>query len=129
MKLQLSEGLFDDFEVIDEVEEVIPNVLVKELKVDDEVPATPQVGAETGVANLLIDAINDEWETISKYNDLIANLQSNPDMVLTIQDIVAEENTHVGQLQKLLLQISPNVYNIQKGEIEAEEQLQQSEGV
>lgn len=47
-------------------------------------------------------------------------------MIPVIQDIVAEENTHIGQLQQILLQISPNVQNIEKGEIEGEEQLQET---
>lgn len=42
-------------------------------------------------------------------------------MVDVIQDIVSEENVHVGQLQKALETISSNTNDIAKGEQEAEE--------
>ena len=44
-------------------------------------------------------------------------------MIPVIQDIVAEENVHVGQLQKLLETLSSNTQEIEKGELEADEQL------
>ena len=116
MKLVLDESLF--YDVIDVITDPI---------VDDFSKETPDPGVDIGVANILIAAINDEWQTISRYNDLIANLSQHPDMIDTIQDIVAEENVHVGQLQKLLQQISPNVENIEKGEEEADQQLGESE--
>lgn len=117
MKLVLNEDLFDDVTEI-----IIPDAEIEPVKVDDTNKETP-IGNDIGVSNLIINAINDEWQTIEYYNELIANLQNNPDMIPVIQDIVAEENTHVGQLQKMLLQISPNVSNILSGEEEASRQM------
>ena len=43
--------------------------------------------------------------------------------VNVLRDIVAEENIHVGQLQKLMEKFSPNAKNIAVGEEEAATQL------
>lgn len=87
---------------------------------------TPEPGPDMGVANLLITLINGEWDTIKDYNDFIATISAEggyDDMLAAIQDIVSEENVHVGQLQKLLQQISPDALKIAQGEQEAQEQL------
>ena len=78
-----------------------------------------------GIANMLITAINDEWETVKMYNDLIVNMETfgYTNMTEVIRDVINEENKHIGQLSKALETISPNVANIEKGEQEAEEQL------
>lgn len=121
-KLVLNEELFDD--VVDIiVPEVETNVALKKVNVDSK--ETPNPGNDTGVSNLIIHAINGEWDTIAEYNSLISNLGNNPDMIPVIQDIVAEENKHIGQLQQILLQISPNVSNIDSGEEEAVGQMQE----
>ena len=80
---------------------------------------------DNGIANMLITAINDEWNTVKMYNDLIVNMETfgYPEMTEVIRDIINEENKHIGQLSKVLETISPNVANIEKGEQEAEEQL------
>ena len=119
-KLVLNEDLFDDV-----VDIVVPDVETDFAidTIDSSITETPDLGNDLGVSNAIIDAINDEWEAISKYNSLLANLTNNPEMIPIIQDIIAEENTHVGQLQQILLQISPNVQNINIGEEEASEQL------
>ena len=94
-------------------------------QVVDEEP-TPEPGPDMGVANLLINLINDEWEAIKGYNDFVATISAEggfDDMLAAIQDIVSEENVHVGQLQKLLQQISPDALKIAQGEAEAQEQL------
>ena len=121
MKLILNEDLFDDVDSF-----VVPEIEIEPIKIEDTNKETPE-GIDIGVSNLLINAINDEWETIAYYNDIIANLQNHEDMIPVIQDIVAEENKHVGQLQKILLQISPNVSNILQGEEEASQQMETNE--
>lgn len=86
----------------------------------------PEPGPDMGVANLLITLINGEWDTIKDYNDFIATISAEggyDDMLAAIQDIVSEENVHVGQLQKLLQQISPDALKIAQGEQEAQEQI------
>lgn len=94
------------------------------------IPTGPQPGPDTGVADLLIAAINDEWEAIRTYNSLVASLSAettnNPqfaDMINVINDINAEENKHVGQLQEILKAISPNAHMINQGEIEGKQQF------
>lgn len=98
-------------------------------------PEGPKEGSDTGVADLLITAINDEWEAIRKYNSLIATLRfestSNSiyeSFVDVISEISNEENKHVGQLQELLKQISPNVESISDGEVEGASQLKFANG-
>lgn len=103
--------------------------------VDDSIPV--EVGTDvvadttdTFIANTLIEAIKDEWATIALYNNMLATLFTEgleddkyKDMIPVIQDIVKEENTHVGQLQKALSTISPDTDDIANGEMEAEGQL------
>lgn len=93
-----------------------------------DIPATPEVGPDTGISNLLITAINGEWDTIKLYNDIITTASDvhKEEIIKTIQDITAEENAHVGQLQKLLAMYSPNVSKIAEGESEAQEQIDDS---
>lgn len=114
----LSEDWFDDVAEV----EVLDNIEEPEEEFSKQ---GPDVGPDTGIAALLIDAINDEWATIDKYNSIITMMseENKVDMMPVIQDITAEENTHVGQLQTLLQSISPNVENIVDGETEAKEQM------
>ena len=90
----------------------------------------PEPGLGTGLSNAIIALINDEWEAIDGYNSFIATLAAEdvlPEAIDIIKDIANEENLHIGQLQKLLQMISPNVDSIAKGEEEAEEQIQNAE--
>ena len=94
----------------------------------EDVPETPKPGVETGFSNMLIDAINGEWDTINLYNSIIATLSQEKDkkydaIIKVLQDITNEENVHVGQLQKALELLSPNTASIADGEKEAQEQI------
>lgn len=84
----------------------------------------PQPGPEAGLSAIINKLIIDEWEAIDAYNSAIvtARLEKYDDLTTVLQDIVNEENIHVGQLQKLLEQISPNTTLIKQGEQEAAEQ-------
>ena len=136
--LTLDESLFDD---------EVDNFLTKDVDVEntefdddfseymdehslEDVPEGPAPGTDTGVASELIALINDEWEAIQGYNNAIATLRAtaadNPfylDAVKVLEEISAEENVHVGQLQEVLKHISPNASEIQKGTKEAKSQL------
>ena len=99
-------------------------------------PEGPKQGSDQGVADLIINSINDEWEAIRFYNSLIATLKheavNNPmydAFVTVVGDIVNEENKHVGQLQEILSRISPNTESIQDGHREGETQLRQFGGL
>lgn len=114
-KLNLNEDIFDDaIVVIEDETDTLPG------------PTTPE---DNGVTSLLLDAINDEISTIDKYNVIIANIQNYPDFIPVIQDIVNEENNHVGMLQELLKKVSPNAEIISSGETEAKEILSMNEGL
>ena len=85
------EDIFDDaIIVVEEPEE--PDILPG--------PTTPQ---ENGVASLLLDAINDEIATIDKYNVILANIQTYPEFILVIQDILNEENNQKSLYYRMLL--------------------------
>lgn len=137
-KLNLDEALFDD---------ELDSFLTKDVPVNDSdfdddfseytdehsvenVLPGPAEGADTGVASELIALINDEWEAIQGYNNAIASLRAaseeNPfyeEAIKVLEEISAEENVHVGQLQELLKHVSPNAAEIQKGTQEAKSQL------
>ena len=105
-------------------EDIEDPMAVKEDAVEES-EKVPQTSEAVGLSNAIIQEINGEWETIQHYNDLISLMgaQGYDSMVDVISDIVAEENTHIGQLQKCLQMISPNVDKIDDGETEASEQL------
>lgn len=76
--------------------------------------------------------IKDEQEAISGYNAFIMWINDNPaqfssipgDIKAVINDIIAEENKHIGQLQTLLSYVNPHQQDIVDGEQEASHQLQ-----
>ena len=103
--------------------------------VDGDVRPSPESGAATGIAGMLIDAINDEWETINRYNSMISTIRGMledidniegitagdlQDTVEIIENINNEENNHVGMLQSALALYSENVETIKDGEKEAD---------
>jgi hypothetical protein len=90
----------------------------------------PEEGPEYGLSSIINTAIQDEWKTIQLYNDLVVNATSYgyEDIVSVIDDIRAEEIRHVGQLQKALETISPNLVELKDGEEEAKKQLNNPEG-
>lgn len=99
-----------------------------EEKKDEESLDPPEAGEPIGVANLLNMLIKSEWDAIEDYNSVIqtlAGMDFDETILNIIKDIVGEEHVHVGQLQKALETVSPNVGNIQEGEKEAAEQLQE----
>ena len=130
-------GHFDDYK-IDEFDDdiFIYEPLAKANALTDHngeaVPEGPKVGIDSGIADTLINLINDEWEAIQGYNnfrEMILTAQNNgdgnyTDMLRVIDEVVNEENLHVGQLQELLKKVSPNTESIAKGEEEAQEQLE-----
>ena len=131
-KLILNEDLFEPFEfselfpddIIEEPTEVEIPAAVADAEinvVEEETPSGPATGAETGIANQLIEMINGEWNTIADYNNLITMLTQYgfEEFIPVIEDINNEENLHVGQLQALLQKISPNAGSIEQGELEA----------
>lgn len=98
-------------------------------------PEGPKEGSDTGVADLIISAIHDEWTAIQRYNSLIATLRAEVSnnteyegFISVFEEINNEENKHVGQLQEMLKHISPNANSIAEGEAEGASQLQFANG-
>ena len=132
-KIQLQENL------LKEEAEAIPVIVVTEepvqqLPIDEPVVVDPapllDVGApdslpsETlGIADMLMNAINDEYETIASYNMIIANLNEAgyPDLAAVISHINEEEQIHVGMIQHALEKISEQAKKVEEGRVEAEQ--------
>lgn len=117
--MKLNEDIFDDIVLVE-----IPDV-VAPIEAEDTTPPGPEVGEATGIADMILDLINDENEAIKGYNDAKANITC-PDFAKVIDDIAAEEMNHVGMLQTLLKKVSPNAEVISQGEEEAENMLQEN---
>lgn len=101
---------------------------------EEKVLAGPETPSETGISNMLISAINGEWDTINLYNSIVETLRTEAedtnndysDMINVINDILSEENKHIGQLQECLKKVSPNTQEIANGETEGAQQLDES---
>lgn len=141
-KLTLEESLFDDDvsfwddpeidveDYDDSSFEIIPDEHL------EDVPEGPALGLPSGMADTLINLINDEWEAIQGYNNfremiLAAQRDAAADysyMLRVIDEVSNEENKHVGQLQELLKIVSPNANSIADGEAEGRAQIAQATG-
>ena len=145
-KINLDESIFNDydfkfededtsidmFQMDDDFDDDFSGVDYEKIAQMSEVPPGPKPGATTGVADTLIHLINDEWEAIRGYNDFIEMVKANmavdnnsafAQMLPVINDIVNEENKHVGQLQEVLKLISPNANSIDDGAKESHQQF------
>lgn len=91
-----------------------------------ETPNPPKIGLDTYVANTLNTLLVGELDTVNDYNNFIETLISNNtnlEILNVIKDIVAEEQTHIAQLQQCLKQVSPNAINFEVGQTEAAKQI------
>jgi len=88
----------------------------------------PDTQEARGMSDLLLALINDENEAIMGYNSFLATLEQYEgyeDFIPVVNDINAEEMNHIGMLQNLLKKLSPNAANIDAGEEEAQELLEE----
>lgn len=159
-KLSLDESLLDDFDgsaIFDDEEKIdwAPAEDIFGKGTDDMIPAVtgydddfsapeympdmgdhldapegPKEGSDTGVADMIISAIHDEWTAIQRYNSIIATLRAEAannaeyeGFITVFEEVNNEENKHVGQLQEMLKRISPNANSIAEGEDEGAAQL------
>lgn len=137
-RLNLDESLFDD-----DISDMFDSTMIDDDLIDDDfsvgethTPTAlegPSMGPDTGVADLLMTAINGEYDTIKEYNSIIAtlNFESKPEyqrMIPILEEINNEEQRHIGQLQELLKLISPNAQSVESGKEEAREQLRFVDG-
>lgn len=128
-KLKLDESLFDDdFEMEIENTPVTNSPMFDDdFAMDEDFMEGPDEGIETGIADSIMRLINDEWEAVQGYNNFVEMIRAggaaDESVINVIQDIAAEENKHVGQLQELLKKYSPNAAQIKVGEAEAKQQM------
>lgn len=82
----------------------------------------PQTEEEVGVSHLILDAISCVTEMISMYNDITANT-NDAEIIEVINQIAEDNNKHMGMLQSILTNVSPNAEAIQDGveEVAADE--------
>lgn len=126
MKLILNEDLFEDAP--------IPSVeLENPITVDEEEiapQAGPEEGADTGVSDVLMNLIKDEYDAIQGYNSFLATIKGiggYEDMIPVIEHITAEEQKHVGELTTLLEKVSPNTAKQEEGKAEADTEMKEGE--
>lgn len=99
--------------------------------VDDKTVEVDATNINSGIANVINNLIIDEFEAINGYNSAIATLVSIQEdssiiaspIIAVLNDIINEENAHVGQLQKALELVSKSAEEIDKGASEGEEQI------
>ena len=89
--------------------------------VDDDLKAN-------GMANEVIVLINDEWDTVKAYQNALVNVDAydvpNADGIKKVfNDIIEEENKHIGQLQAIMDELNNASADIQSGIEEGKEQL------
>ena len=111
----LDESLFENEEVVsistDEAEE-------KTIEPED-----------NGISMIINNLIKDEYEAIDAYNSAITTFKDvgkSDEAISVLNDIVAEENIHVGQLQRLMELFDPNADKVSDGVEEADEQIDNS---
>ena len=123
MKLNLSEDLFNNFDGIIEIE--VPDV-VADIPVEETDLCGPEPGEDTGIADIILSMISNKNQSISSYISFKANVGQHTDFIDIIDKIVADEMSHIGMLQAMLKKISPNAAVIEQGQLEAEQQLDES---
>lgn len=117
----------EDAKVV-KLDEVFKEDFESEKQELDSTPNTPNTLDEFGAAGLINALIQDEWQAIQGYNDAIATLSTadvDTEIINVFKDIANEENIHIGQLQKALEMVSPNVSSIGDGEQEGAKQLKE----
>ena len=82
-----------------------------------------QIEANVGIAGLLSNLIQGEWQTINDYNVAIKNAREEglDDVADIMANIVKDENTHVGNLETAMKLVTNEAKHIEDGEKEAEE--------
>ena len=127
---ELASGLLDEAKDKEEkLPDAIPSepIVVSSEEIDE--PKEDEV-SEKEKSNALVftinDLIQDEFEAIDRYNSAIITLESigykdSDKLVAILNDILNEENIHIGQLQEALMLVSPHAKDIEQGKEEAQE--------
>lgn len=99
------------------------------VETEEETPKEEEKVLESNaIASILNSLIVDEFEAVEGYNSAISTLTAEDvekygDAIVILNDILDEENIHIGQLQEILKTISESASNIEDGEKEAQEVL------
>lgn len=86
-------------------------------------PVETEMGVETGLADIVIASINKKWDSIRDLNSIIVNLDESGygEFIPLIEEILEEENNHIGKLQHIVEVLTPITSSIEDGKQEAEE--------
>lgn len=115
------EGFADD---LDELEESTRDKKRFKKPIKEDVQET-QTPSDHGMSSLINNLIISEYDAIDMYNSAIASAEAEQqfDIIPVLKDIITEEQTHVGQLQTLAKLFDPSADEVEKGNIEADKQL------
>lgn len=114
----LNEDIFDDV-----IDITIPDIEPIEITQDEIQPQPPEVGVDMGTSELIINCINKTWDSISLFNSVIATIPENTEVVEVVTNILGELNTQIGKLEAILKSVAPNAENIETGNTEAENEV------
>lgn len=109
--------------------------MLKEAVLEDVTSSADEIEEKTiepednGISMIINNLIRDEYDTIDAYNSAITtfkNVGNSDDAISVLNDIVSEENVHVGQLQRLMELFDPNADKVSDGVEEADKQIDNS---
>ena len=99
----------------------IENIVREDVNKDAE-----EIAISNDLASAIIDAIKSEFDAVNEYNNLIvlAEVEGYSEIAKIALSIGNEEKAHIGELQKALALIDPDLKkNFEKGEQEAKDML------
>ena len=81
--------------------------------------------SNNGMAAIIRDLIADEWEAVDGYKSAMLNCdaEGRADLKAAFEDIMKEEMIHIGELERIMKEVAPEVDEIQSGYAEAEGNL------
>lgn len=90
---------------------------------DYEIEKAPEQGVETGLADIIISAINKKWDSVRDLNSILVMFDDTgyDEFRPVIEEILESENNHIGKLQHIVEVLTPVASNIEDGKQEAEE--------
>lgn len=119
---------FEIREIVDENKFLAESIQDKHLGTETNI--SQENLSDTGLSTMVNALISDELEAIDGYNSAIVTFETEgkSDYTNIMRDIINEEQTHIGQLQKILDELKAGtIQNIKDGQIEAGEQLAETE--
>lgn len=140
--MKLNESAFDE-EILYELEpdediniEETPGVFILEIPdeqnedgiVTDDIQMDVDLGdaqdelTNNGLASIIRDLIADEWEAVDGYKSAMLNCGAvgRQDIKAAFEDIMKEEMVHIGELERIMKEVAPEVDEIQSGYSEVE---------